>query len=107
MWLVAIQPVEFFHIFEIWSIFSKIREFNTHERVVLEIESIEAALPKELRDLKDWDLGHSCGLIWRATELASILSNNLLLDMHEIFAELKHKFLDLGVLILEQFGDIL
>jgi hypothetical protein len=27
--------------------------------------------------------------------------------MHEIFAELNHQFLDLGVLVLEQFGDIL
>ena len=63
MWLVAVQPVELLDIFKIRSVFSEIRKLNAHERILLEKESIEAALPKQLRDFKDRDFGHSYGLI--------------------------------------------
>jgi hypothetical protein len=82
VWLVAIQSVKFFHILEIRSVFSEICKFNAHKGVFFEVESIEAALPEELRDVKDRDLGHSGGFVGGATEFTSILSNYLLFDMH-------------------------
>jgi hypothetical protein len=84
MRLVAVQAIEFLDILKIRSVFGEIREFNAHERILLEKKSVEAALPKQLRDFKDRDLGHGDGFI--STELASILNHYLLLDIHYIFA---------------------
>jgi hypothetical protein len=45
MRLVAVQTIEFLDILKIRSVFGEIREFNAHERILLEKKSIEAALP--------------------------------------------------------------